>query len=262
MQPFLFCYLCNQNRIIMASVNEVYSALKNLANKDERGFITPKVFNTFTTVAQNKIFNDLFNEMTKAQTLRARNIDAKTHHSYTKRIEEDLSFFSKTETISQSNGVFPKPEDLSRIISMRTSGSYVFGTSTSTPIDVMYDESKIEYILQSDLSAPSDNHPVAIVSEYIEVFPTTVKRIKVTYYKYPEGINVSTGARTPLSPRYNATNLGGSTEAFDPSTSVDFELPDHYVPTLILEIGKMIGINLRDQDVFAYTSGEAQQQKQ
>ena len=32
------------------------------------------------------------------------------------------------------------------------------------------------------------------------------------------------------------------------TTSVDFELPDHYVPqTLVLEIGKMIGINLRDQ---------------
>ena len=246
----------------MASVNEVYSALKNLANKDERGFITPKVFNTFTTIAQNKIFNDLFNEMTKAQTFRARNVDAKTHQSYVKRLEEDLSFFSKEDTVAQVNGVFAKPEDLSRIISMRTAGAYVFGTSTATPIDVMYDESKIEYILQSDLSAPSATHPVAIVSNDIEVFPTSVKRIKVKYYKYPEGRNVSTNARTPSSPRYNAINLGGSNEVFDPNTSVDFELPDHYVPQLVVEIGKMVGINLRDQDVFAYTSGEAQQQKQ
>jgi hypothetical protein len=246
----------------MASVNEVYSALKNLANKDERGFITPKVFNTFTTIAQNKIFNDLFNELTKAQTLRARNVDAKSHQSYIKRLEEDLSYFSKESTIAQANGVFAKPDDLSRIIAMRTFGSYVFGTSTSTVIDVVYDESKIEYILQSDLSAPSPTHPVAIVTNDIEVFPTSVKRIKVKYYKYPEGRNVSTGARTPSSPRYNAINLGGSNEVFDPATSVDFEIPDHYVPTLVLEIGKMIGINLRDQDVFAYTNGEAQQQKQ
>jgi hypothetical protein len=246
----------------MASVNEVYSALKNLANKDERGFITPKVFNTFTSIAQNKIFNDLFNEMTKGQTLRARNIDAKTHHSYTKRLEEDLSYLSKESTVSQANGVFEKPEDLARIISMKTSGAYVFGTSTSTPIDVVYDESKIEYILQSDLSAPSATHPVAILGEDIEVFPTSVKKIKVRYYKYPEGRNVSTSARTALSPRYNAVNLGASNEVFDVSSSVDFELPDHYVPQLVIEIGKMIGINLRDQDVFAYTSGEEQKQKQ
>jgi hypothetical protein len=242
----------------MASVNEVYSALKNLANKDERGFITPKVFNTFTTIAQNKIFNDLFNEMTKAQTLRARNIDAKTYLSFNKRLEEDLSYFSKESLASQSNGVFSKPEDLSRVISMKTHGAYVFGSSTSTPIDVIYDESKIEYILQSDLSA----HPVAIVGENIEVFPTSIKKIKVRYYKYPEGRNVSTAARTALSPRYNATSLGASNEVFDPTTSVDFELPDHYVPQLVLEIGKMIGVNLRDQDVLAYTTGESQQQKQ
>jgi hypothetical protein len=246
----------------MASVNEVYSALKNLANKDERGFITPKVFNTFTTIAQNKIFNDLFSEVTKAQTLRARNIDAKTHLSYVKRIEEDLSYFSKEESVSQSNGVFSKPEDLSRIISMKTSGAYVFGTSTSTPIDIIYDESKIEYILQSDLSAPSATHPVAMVSEDIEVFPTSVKKIKIKYYKYPEGRTPSTSARTALSPRYNAISLGASNEVFDPTTSVDFELPNHYVPELIIEIGKMVGINLRDQEVYAYASGESQKQKQ
>lgn len=246
----------------MASVNEVYSALKNLANKDERGFITPKVFNTFTTIAQNKIFNDLFNEMSKAQTMRMRNIDAKTHHSYIKRLEEDLSYFSKEVTISQSSGVFSKPEDLSRIISMRTTGSFILGKSSATNIDVIYDESKIEYILQSDLSAPSASHPVAIVSNDIEVFPTTVSSIRVKYYKYPEGRSPSTGERTALSPRYNAVSLGASNEIFDPTTSVDFELPDHYVPQLVLEIGKMIGINLRDQDVFAYTSGEEQKQKQ
>lgn len=246
----------------MASVKEVYQALKSLANKDERGFITPKVFNTFTSIAQNKIFNDLFNEMTKAKTLRFRNVDAKTHHSYTKRLEEDLSYFSKEGTLSQSTGVFAKPEDMARLISMRTAGAYVFGKSTATPIDVVYDESKIEYILQSDLSAPSVTHPVAIVTENIEVFPTTITKIKVRYYKYPEGRSVSTGARTPSSPKYDATSLGGANEVFNTATSVDFELPDHYLPHLVIEIGKMIGINLRDKDVFAYTQGEEKTQKQ
>ena len=246
----------------MASVNEVYSALKSLANKDERGFITPKVFNTFASVAQNNIFNDLFNDSVKSQAYRMRNIDAPGHMSSSKRLSEDLAHFSKEVTISQSSGIFEKPEDLARLISMKSYGAYVFGTSTSTPIDIIYDESKIEYILQSDLSAPSASHPVAMVSRDIEVFPTTIKKIKVRYYKVPEGIEPTTGNRTPLSPRYNAISLGASNEVFDPTTSVDFELPDHYVPQIIVEIGKMIGINLRDQDVFAYAAGEQQQQNQ
>jgi len=246
----------------MASVNEVYSALKSLANKDERGFITPKVFNTFAAVAQNKIFNDLFNETAKAQTYRRRNIDAKDYLSFSKRLQEDLAYFSKESSVSQASGVFEKPEDLARIISMKTHGAYVFGTSTSTPIDIVYDESKIEHILQSDLSAPSSTHPVAIIGEDIEVFPTTIKKIKVRYYKQPEGRNPVDGSRTPLTPRYNAISLGGSNEVFDPTTSVDFELPEHYVPMLVIEIGKMVGINLKDQEVFAYTNAEEQKQKQ
>ena len=220
------------------------------------------MFNTFTTIAQNKIFNDLFNQTVKAKNYRMRNIDAAGDKSYAKRIQEDLAYFSKESTLSQASGVFSKPDDLARIISMKTHGTYVFGQSTSTPIDVIYDESKIEYILQSDLSAPSSTHPVAMISEDIEVFPTSIKKVKLRYYKYPEGRNVSTGARSALSPRYNATSLGASNEIFDATTSVDFELPDHYIPQLVIEIGKMIGINLRDQDVFAYTSGEEQKQKQ
>jgi hypothetical protein len=101
-----------------------------------------------------------------------------------------------------------------------------------------------------------------MVSEDIEVFPTSVKKIKIKYYKYPEGRTPSTSARTALSPRYNAISLGASNEVFDPTTSVDFELPNHYVPELIIEIGKMVGINLRDQEVYAYASGESQKQKQ
>jgi hypothetical protein len=101
-----------------------------------------------------------------------------------------------------------------------------------------------------------------MISENIEVFPTNISKIKLRYYKYTEGRSPSTGARTALTPRYNATNLGASNEVFDPTTSVDFELPDHYVSELIIEIGKMVGINLRDQDVYAYTSSEAQQPKQ
>ena len=246
----------------MASVNEVYSALKSLANKDERGFITPKVFNTFAAVAQNKIFNKLFSDMTISQTLRARNLDGELHLSLNKRIKEDLAYFSKESNITQASGVFLKPEDLSRIISIKTQGSYVFGTSTSTPVDIIYDESKIEYILQSDLSAPSANHPVAIVSNDIEVFPTTIKKIKVRYYKQPEGRNPVDGLRTILTPRYNAISLGGSNEVFDPTTSVDFELPEHYIPEIIIEIGKMVGISLKDQEVYSYSSTESQKPKQ
>ena len=154
----------------MASVQQVYNTLKDLANKDQRGFVTPTVFNNFAPVAQAKIFNDLFKELNVAKNLKMRGLDLKRHLGRMKQIEEDLSVFSKTSTISQADGVFSKPDDLAKIISLRSAGAYVFGTSTSTSIDVMYDEEKLEYILQSDLSKPSASAPVALLSNVIEVF--------------------------------------------------------------------------------------------
>ena len=41
----------------MASVREVYNALNDLANKDQRGFVTPTEFNSFAPIAQQNIFN-------------------------------------------------------------------------------------------------------------------------------------------------------------------------------------------------------------
>lgn len=237
----------------MASVNVVYNALKDLANKDERGFVTPAVFNSFASVAQTNIFNSLFQELTVAKNMKLRNIDVQRHLSKMKQIEEDLSVFSKTQTLSQANGVFPKPDDLARIISLRISGSFVFGQTTSTPIDIIYDEEKLEYLLQSDLSSPVASHPVAFLSNNIEVFPTSVKKIKMRYYKQPEGLLPSDGSRTAAVPVFGYTVVAGK-EIYSSANSIDFEVPDHHIPKLVMEIGRMIGINLRDEAVMAYSA--------
>lgn len=249
--PFFFGIFATTRIDGMASVNLVYNALKDLANKDERGFVTPAVFNNFAAVAQANIFNSIFQELNVAKNMRVRGIDVQRHLSKMKQLEEDLSTFSKTETLSQANGIFTKPDDLARVISLRTFGSFVFGQTTSTPVDVIYDEEKLEYVLQSELSVPTDSHPVAFLSDVIEVFPTSVKKLKLRYYKQPEGLVPATGARTSATPRFGYTVVSGK-EIYSASNSVDFELPDHYIPKLVMEIGKMIGINLRDEAVMAY----------
>lgn len=237
----------------MASVNVVYNALKDLANKDERGFVTPAVFNSFAPVAQTNIFNSLFQELTVAKNMKVRGIDVQRHLSKMKQLEEDLSVFSKTETISQVNGVFAKPDDLARMISLRIAGSFVFGQTTSTPIDIIYDEEKLEYLLQSDLSSPVASHPVAFLSDNVEVFPTSVKKIKMRYYKQPEGLLPADGSRTAAVPRFGYTVVSNK-EIYSAANSIDFELPDHYIPRMIMEIGRMVGINLRDEAVMSYSA--------
>jgi hypothetical protein len=227
----------------MASVNAVYSTLKDLVNKDQKGFVTPAVFNNLAGIAQLNIYNRLFDTLKDAKRTRKAQFDPARDKSLEKRIQEDLSSFARNQTITRADGVFAKPDDLSRIISATTFGSIVLGQSTRTPIEMLYDEDKIERILRSNISSPTESFPIALVSDDIEVFPQTINRIQLRYYKIPN------------NPTYAYATVNG-VEIYNSLGSVDFDLPDHYSAMLVAEIAELIGLNLRDQAVQAFGQGE------
>ena len=233
-----------------ADISVVYNTLKDLANKDQQGFISPTEFNRFANIAQLNIFNGLFDELKDAKRLSRSGYNPMRDKSRIKRIEEDLAYFSTKITQPKASGKFAKPDDLARIIGVTTAGSILLDQSTKKPIELCYDEEKIERILVSNLSAPTAEFPVALVSEFLHVFPTTVNKIEIRYYKYPES-TTTLGVRDSSTPTYSATG-----------TSRNFELPEHYTSDLVYEIGKMIGLNLRDTDIVNYTSQEMQTRKQ
>lgn len=245
----------------MASVFEVYKTLKDLTNKDARGMITPSQFNSFAGLAQQKIVNDLFRELQTNKRYSLRQADAGRDKNRVKQIQEDLSSLSTLATLStdpQNLGTFDKPFDLARIISMTTFGDWFLDQTTTEQIQIVYDEEKLDYILRSELSAPTEETPIALISNKIEVFPNSVRKIKLRYYKSPEGVDPQTGNRVALQPKFGYTLSVTNQEVYDVANSVDFELPDHYVPELVIEIAKYIGINLREAEVYQYAKGEEQ----
>ena len=237
----------------MASVNRVYSALKDLVNKDQRGFVTPAIFNNFAQVAQMNLFNKMFSDGALNKRLRQSQLDAGRDKSRVKQTNEDLAYFSKRATISLSSGVGSKPNDLARIISIFTTDA------TAKNLELIYDEEKLEYILRSTLSAPSTTYPVVMVSNTINVYPTSIASVYMRYYKIPQGLNTVDGSRTASSPRFGYTVVSGR-EIYDVNNSVDFELPEHYFAELVVEIAKLIGVNLRDTEVYAYANQQSQQE--
>jgi hypothetical protein len=243
----------------MASVREVYNALKDIANKDQRGFVTPAQFNAFAPIAQSNIFNRLFTKLSNIEALRRRGIDPGRDKSLAKQIKEDLAMFSKSSgAITRTSGShFAKPDDLSKIITVKTHGSILMDVSSSVTIPVEYDEEKLEYILKSNLSKPTEDNPVAFLDDEIMVFPDSIKKINVRYYKQPEGLNASTGARTVSTPTFGFTTTNNK-EVYQASTSVDFELPEHYVPEIVEEMARLIGVTLRDANIYNYAETQSQ----
>ena len=86
----------------MVSVYQVYQSLKDLANKEQKGFITPQVFNNFSALAQLNIYNEMFSELSSAKRLARQNFDPGRDKSIRKQRLEDLSFYIKRTEIDAS----------------------------------------------------------------------------------------------------------------------------------------------------------------
>jgi len=276
----------------MASVREVYTTLQGLANKDERGFVTPAVFNQFAAVAQQKVYNDMWIEFERAQAQRLRGLDPGMAESRLRALKQDLAKFVVRPVPLGPNtddADYPRkyhqydlPDNFNRVVEVNYfppgaefTADDPAGTATEDheviPIEVIEDHSKLQAVLSSRLARPSLSNPICYITfNRIEVYPyglaknwdTTGSadeadetRIDFVYYKNPEGINAVSGSRTVATPKFSYTVVNNK-EVYSASGSVDFELPEHYVMDLVIEMAKLIGVNLKDREVFQHGSQE------
>ena len=231
------------------SVNVVYNTLKDLVNKDQQGFVTVDEFNRFAQIAQLRIYNRMFDTLKSGSRLSRASFAQGRDKSKYKQVTEDLAVFAKSFDVPVDNGVFPKPSDFARLIGLSTTGA-----APRTTIELCYDESQIEMILDSTLNAPTATRPVALISGDIEVFPSTITNVKFRYYKVPQSFTTA-GVRNSAPPTYGVA-VFGDTDVYNAANSFDFELPEHYLMEIVTEIAALIGVNLRDKDVVDYATAE------
>ena len=103
-------------------IDNVYQKVLALANKEQRGYITPQEFNLFADKAQNEIFNNYFHKIKitankpKTQTLYSDELEM---------LEEKLHPFFNDTTVSTSTADLTLPTNLHKIISITRSGNQV-----------------------------------------------------------------------------------------------------------------------------------------
>tara|TARA_S200002703_G_scaffold130201_2_gene117444 strand:- start:1312 stop:2109 length:798 start_codon:yes stop_codon:yes gene_type:complete len=257
----------------MISVIDVYRTLVDYCNKDQKGFVTPEVFNSFASLAQKKIYNSFFSAVATAKGVRLNQTDGSREFSTNKFIKEDLSRYIKKVRIpsyslgsqygydSPSDGPAPalntydimgssrfkKPKDLGRIISL--------SNQHKSLAEIVYNDDDINSILRSNLSRPSVNFPVALIGKDIELFPNDATNgsvspeiITLSYYRQPRSVYVM-GYGEYASGDVDESSEPGYVEkssAPDPINCRDFDLPEHYKNELVETIAAYIGIRLRD----------------
>ena len=245
-------YIC-----FMASVLKVYNALKDISNKEQKGFITPAVFNSFAHIAQTNVYNELFEDFIKAKGMMRQSMDLGRDRSPRKISAEDVSIYIKQQNITSDTqdseetpvrNIFTKPSDLSRIISIRVSDEAV-SSDEGVSCEMVYDVEGINRIVRSNLSAPTSNFPVALISNDIEVFPSLVTEIKLTYYSLPTSYDYGTKNVSTMLPQ---VQFFANSDVPDPEDCKDFMIPDEFLPEIIFEMCELIGVRLRDQNLMGF----------
>lgn len=236
----------------MASVLKVYNALKDISNKEQKGFITPAVFNSFAHIAQTNVYNELFEDFVKAKGMMRQSMDLGRDRSPRKLSAEDVSMYIKEEPLNQLvDNRFQKPSDLSKVISIRVEGEK--GTSEDrVTCEMLYDAERINAILGSNLSTPTESFPVALVSKDIEIFPDTISEATITYYSLPTSYSYGTKKVSHMMPQIQFLNVDKEFDVVNPELSKDFMIPEEFLPEIVFEMCELLGIRLRDQNLMGF----------
>jgi len=240
----------------MVNIDAVYQSVQALANKEQRGYLTPQEFNLFANQAQKEIFEQYFYDL--AQSSFKPGVDF-VYADIDHMIDEKLRLFERSAgTAAIAGWAGAGGGGVNKIIP-----DYVYRVSR-----INYNEHECEILRTGDfqdsqnggpLTMPTDDRPIANIR-------TNVIRVKaangvsvtptgVFYFKIPD----------PVSWGYFVV---GNKALYDgsPSKTSHFQLHAAEETELIYKVLKFAGISMKRIDVaqaaqFAEQS-QVQQEKQ
>jgi|TARA_R100000084_G_scaffold86302_1_gene40968 hypothetical protein len=237
---------------IMVSVDTVYQTVLALANKEQRGYISPQEFNLHAEQAQMSIFSQYFYDLNQFKRVPGNNT---VYGNPIDILEEKISIFKKGPVTLTSNGT-----SLTSIDSDIYKLSQVYLFKTSTYSCVAEELTNEEYILtqSSPLTKATQTRPVYYVKDN-----------KIYYAPLPDtGSYQANYIRRPKKP--NWTYIVVNEKAlFNPDASMgwqDFELHPSEQTDLIIKILQLSGVTIKDYNLVQVASQEEiskiQQEKQ
>ena len=169
----------------MVSIDTVYQRVLAIANKEQRGYITPQEFNLLANQAQMAIFNQYFSDMNKVALLPGNETE---YSDAEKVLNEKISLFKTHENLTKSGSFFLHPENMYKLGTVWYSESGIqYGVELQ---EIDYDE--LIDINKSPLTSPTQTHPIYIRREEgLKIFPTggwSNNKIIATYVRRPNKV--------------------------------------------------------------------------
>jgi len=218
----------------MVNIDTVYQRVLAIANKEQRGYITPQEFNLFANQAQMEIFEQYFYDMNQFSRVPGNSTE---YSDMLDLLKEKISIFKRQETISVVNSIANYPSNAYRI------GELFFNNNKIQQV------SKKEMVLmeKSLILKPTSNRPIYRDSNKTFVFSGIESgNIEVNYIIKP--ITVEWGY-----------NVIGEHAINNPNVTINFDLHASEETSLVMKILLLAGIVLKDATL--YQASEASEVK-
>ena len=252
------------------SINNVYQKVLAIANKEQRGYITPQEFNLFADQAQKEIFEQYFYDLEQRQRAVGNEFD---YADIVTNIEEKISIFevadSAVSTIDNFGNInvstsVPVNRPLHMLGHVKIQYTNLYGGKMCTVEQMQMKE--LEKYGNSPLGIWTKRRPI-----YVK-YSAPDDPVRIQIYPHPQGdaiiwINY---IRKPKKPNWTYIISSGSGGAlFNPDPVAgwqDFELHGSEETALVIKILQLAGIAIKDFGLAQATGQKEvntiQQQKQ
>jgi hypothetical protein len=233
----------------MINVDRIYQRVLTLANKEQRGYITPQEFNLFANQAQMDIFEQYFYDLNQFRRVPGNDT---VHADMVDILEEKISMFE----FSQERPVVGDAVILSDI-----GDFYRLSSIVDTEANISYESisrKEITLFQNSPLASPTEQRPV-----YTMDLPTNRVRL---FGRIPDDVRVEYIAM-PIKVNWTYVVVNGKALYNANATDLQhFQLHPSEETELVLKILTLAGFTLKDPNLLQIAAGEdaknTQQEKQ
>jgi hypothetical protein len=232
----------------MILIDTVYQKVLALANKEQRGYITPQEFNLLADKAQLEIFESYFN-------LDSRKLDKNIlDGDDLDMLPEKIHIFYREESVSTSSQVLNLPTLLHKLRYIRLSGNMLTELSRE---EILYVENNpltkattTRQTFVRDVGVPSTNGSPTGLTVKIYPAPTTSTSYTVGYWTHPEA-----------TPSWGYVVVNGKA-LHNVNTTTNFELHESEEEMLVTRILELSGIIIEKPQLQQTAAVEKAQLKQ
>lgn len=219
------------------TVDQVYTLIKFVANKNSVGYLGPTDFQTLFNIAQGQVFNDYMDGI-KGWTSVGR--DGKKFPGNTQPNTDSIAVFKvgPQTVLVNGSGMWLKPPDLIYLDAMYKEDMPSVGKIQRV---IRVEEDRIWSTASSVIDPVAENPMYTEYAGSYIIRPNDIGTVTVAYY------------RSPYDVKWNYTIVDGR-PVYNPVGSVDPEWSDDAIYKILMRMCFNLGIRLKDQELVSYAN--------